>query len=371
MNKCIDPFAQVALPRVAIIGANGQVGAELCLFLKIMGRVEPIGIARSKVGTALLRRLGIECRHGDFRAVEEACGLLEGCTAVVDLALPMGKSPIDTKQAIKRHLAAIFKNMHDAKTFIYGSTMSIYRLDPADPFYRWYGVTKRYAEREAMKLGARSHRDVYNLRFGQVHGEMQSCSLDILERLHEGTIARVPNIGSYTVFVYSIAEAIINILAGKESPGTYTLISVPEWSWEEVLLWYARIKGISITILGVPVQSRGPFRETLGLLSDKMRAAGSHFLAYYKDLVSASLATISEELEERLRFRYTLRSVRQQLALAAQPLLWEPFDQRISVPGRRLKSLTDSRQTMEPHAQKVRAMIHTLTPRYAQRRPLN
>ncbi len=187
--------------RVAVIGANGQVGTELCLFLKIMGKVEPIGIARSQVGTALLRRLGIDCREGDFSTAVQGRQLLEGCDAVVDLALPMGNSPVDTKRIISRHLRSIFDSLDDIKTFIYGSTMSVYRLDPTDPFYRWYGVTKRHGELEASRLGSQSGRKVYNLRLGQVHGEMQSCSMSILDQLYDGAVARVPDVASYTVFV--------------------------------------------------------------------------------------------------------------------------------------------------------------------------
>ena len=99
------------------------------------------------------------CRQGDFGTVAEGRQLLEGCSAVVDLALPMGTSPVDTKRLISRRLRPIFDSMGDIKTFIYGSTMSIYRLDPAEPFYRWYGVTKRHAELEATRLGTQFGRD--------------------------------------------------------------------------------------------------------------------------------------------------------------------------------------------------------------------
>jgi len=87
-------------------------------------------------------------------------------------------------------------------------------------------------------------------------------------------------------------------------------------------------------------------------------------LGYYKDFISASLATVSEALEEKLRFRHTLLRARNEIAHAEEPFLWEPFQQCMSVPGRRLKSLSDSRQTMEPYARQVRAMIKTLVPRY-------
>jgi len=352
------------LRRVAIIGANGQVGAELCLYLKTMGRVEPIGIARSVVGTALLRRMGIECRHGDFRTAAEGRQLFEGCSAVVDLALPMGASPVDTKRIISRRLTSIFDSLDDIKTFICGSTMSVYRLDPAAPFYRWYGVTKRHAELEAARLASRSSREVYSLRLGQVHGEMQSCSMTVLDQLYDGAAVRVPDILSFTVFVFSIAEAVSNIMDGKESPGTYTLTSNPEWSWEEVLRRYASVKGVGIEVQRQPVQFRGSVGETLDVLSGDVQAVGARLVNHYKDLVSAVLSVFSEDIEAKLRFRHLLSKVNAEVARSGEQFIVEPFQQRVVVPGRRLQSLSDSRQTMEPYAKKVREMISTLAPKY-------
>lgn len=367
MTKSCDGSTPVK-PRVAVIGANGQVGTELCLFLKIMGGVEPIAIARSKVGTALLKRLGIECRQGDFGSVAEGRQLLESCSAVVDLALPMGTSPVDTKRIISRRLRSIFDSMGDIKTFIYGSTMSIYRLDPTEPFYRWYGVTKRHAELEAARLGQQFGRDVYNLRLGQVHGEMQSCSMAILDQLSDGAVAHVPDIPSFTVFVFSIAEAVSNIMARKESPGTYTLTSVPEWSYEEVIRWYASVKGVEIVVQPHPVQFRGPVRETINVLLGNVQATGTRLVYHYRDLVSAFLSAYSDDLEAKLRFRRTVSRVNQELTRAGQQSNWEPFQQRVPVPpGRRLLSLSDSRQSMEPYAKQVREMINTLAPEYEEK----
>jgi nucleoside-diphosphate-sugar epimerase len=349
---------------VAVIGANGQVGAELCLFLKVMGRVEPIGIARSRVGTALLRRLGIECRHGDFSTVEEGRELLKGCSAVVDLALPTGSSPVDTKRNIKQHLTSVFNSLDTIETFMYGSTTSIYRQDPSDPFYRWYGVTKQYAENVATRLGSQSGRKVFNLRLAQVHGEMQSCSMSILDQLYDGAVAHIPDVPSQTVFVFSIAEAVLNIMDGKESPGTYTLTSVPEWSWEDILRWYAGIKGVEIQVQRHPVQLRGAIRETFDFLYGNVQASGVRLINHYRDLASAILAMFSEEFEGRIRFRHALSKASREVARENMKSHWEPFHQRVLIPGKRLSSLSDSRHTMQPYSDEVSKIVHALAAKH-------
>ena len=88
---------------------------------------------------------------------------------------------------------------------------------------------------------------------------------------------------------------------------------------------------------------------------------GSRLVNYYRDLVSASLATFSEKFEAKLRFRRALFIAKHELAYATDPSYLEPFQQRTLVPGKRLLSLSDSRLGMEPYAKQVREMITNLS----------
>ena len=51
---------------IGVIGASGQVGTEVCLYLKTYPEVRPVAIVRTSLSGALLRRLGIEVRVGAF-----------------------------------------------------------------------------------------------------------------------------------------------------------------------------------------------------------------------------------------------------------------------------------------------------------------
>src|SRR5450631_4191536 len=78
------------MPRVAIIGANGQVGAEVCLILSKHRDIELVPICRNRLGSAFLRSRGIACRHGLPADHKQASLLLGDCDVIVNLALASG-----------------------------------------------------------------------------------------------------------------------------------------------------------------------------------------------------------------------------------------------------------------------------------------
>ncbi len=63
------------MKRIAIVGANGQVGMEVSLFLRVTEGPTWNAIVRSELAAALLRRLGIPCRIGSLGNRGEAQAL--------------------------------------------------------------------------------------------------------------------------------------------------------------------------------------------------------------------------------------------------------------------------------------------------------
>src|SRR3989442_15765920 len=94
--------------RVAVLGANGQVGTELCLYLKVMDFCEPIAVTRSQNSTAVLSRAGVCCRSGDLTNRQVATALLNDCDLIFDLALPIGRNLRATKSMLRDRATAIF-----------------------------------------------------------------------------------------------------------------------------------------------------------------------------------------------------------------------------------------------------------------------
>jgi dTDP-4-dehydrorhamnose reductase len=67
--------------RIAILGANGQVGSELAMLMHLSEDVHPVAVARSSYALAPLHMLGIECQMADNDT--ELAEVLRSCGAAV------------------------------------------------------------------------------------------------------------------------------------------------------------------------------------------------------------------------------------------------------------------------------------------------
>ena len=85
------------MTRIAVLGANGQVGAEACLLLRNQPDVELIPICRNQRSSSYLRYHGIPCRHGLPADADQAGELLAGADVILDFALALGL-PRDTRR---------------------------------------------------------------------------------------------------------------------------------------------------------------------------------------------------------------------------------------------------------------------------------
>ena len=87
------------MTRIAIVGANGQVGTEVCLRLREAADVEVVPVVRNLSGSAFLRLNGVDCRHGRIADPEQARHLIGDCDVVVNFALSNTAIPrIDTRR---------------------------------------------------------------------------------------------------------------------------------------------------------------------------------------------------------------------------------------------------------------------------------
>lgn len=333
---------------IGIAGANGQVGTETCLYLRQWPDVRPVAICRSNLAGAFLRRFDIECRVGNLQDARQARELLAGCDVVVDFSLPSGIFA-EMQPAIRSVVTNCIEQAPEGAVFVYGSSEMAYgmRQAPGEPFRSYllsrtvYGASKRFGEGLAVRLGRRSGHPVYILRLGQVHGELQNVTQYLLGSLRPGP-AYIPDALSDTVFVYSIADALVQIARGQESPGKYTLVSTPQWRWLDVYAYYARRLGIDPhPILCPPESNEVSLRSRLagGLRST---VVGS------RDIVSGYLLRWFPAIQWRLACEYRMRTAAAEIAAGQRSRQYRPFAPFFgAVPGGRLRTLSDSRTAME------------------------
>ncbi|TWU47525.1 RmlD substrate binding domain protein [Rubripirellula tenax] len=242
---------------VAVLGANGQVGAELCLILDRSPSINVIPISRTKLGSAFLRYRGIACRHGNVADASQAGRLLGDCDAVVNLALPSLADDLasakDLHNRLIRNSVAFSKPQ---STQIYISTMSVYgdhRVDELFPVANLYGKEKARGERTAIQTARQASSRLFIFRLGHVCGELQGITAKIRDMIQSGNL-RLPGLSraSNTVFVETIADAIqAALFASEATPGVYNLMNQPQWTWQEVFEYEARKAGVDLELTEV------------------------------------------------------------------------------------------------------------------------
>jgi nucleoside-diphosphate-sugar epimerase len=356
------------MPTIGIVGANGQVGTEVCLLLSLMPGCRVVPIVRNPIGSAFLRRLGLECRHGDVGSPEDGRRLLDGCDVAVDMSLPKG-SASGIRAQIRRTVSGAVGGSQQGCRLVYVSTVMAFGMLDDRRFKRRfvartvYGATKRFGERLATGLGRRQDHEVFVLRLGQVHGELQEVSRSIRNGL-VSTPTMVPAGPSWTVFAYSVAEALANIGRGLERPGLYTLVSVPPWSWKEVYEYYCRMGGIEPAVFeDVAAGGRGGWSAGRpSMLLARLGAPAMRWAVAHREALAGHLLDHLPTLERRAFARYGLRRAGRSIS-ALQDSEWHrPFEHVFlgEAPGRRLRSLSDSRVSMGRYTNELRSLLRRL-----------
>lgn len=348
---------------IAIAGANGQVGTETCLYLRQWAGIRPVAICRSNLAGAFLRRFDVECRVGNLQDARQARELLAGCDVVVDFSLPSGIFA-EMQPAIRSVVTNCIEQSPEGAVFVYGSSEMAYgmRQTPGEPFRSYllartvYGASKRFGESLAVGLGRRSGHPVYILRLGQVHGELQNVTQYLLGSLRSGP-AYVPDGLSDTVFIYSIAEALVQIARGQETPGKYTLVSTPEWPWLDVYGYYARRLGIEPhAVLYAPESNEV---RMLDRLAGGLRSA----VVSSRDIVSGYLLRRFPGIQWRLACEYRTRAAAAEIGAGIRSRQYRPFAPFYgAIPGRRLRTLSDSRTAMAGPERRLRETLAGVLP---------
>lgn len=351
---------------IGIIGANSQVGTETCLFLSGMENVRVVPICRGKTSSVFLRRCGLDCRIGSLDSAERASELLADCDVVADFSLPRGASSA-IRPVIDGMIGLAMRHAPTGARYVYISTIMAFGMPHGGGGFRprrisrtLYGATKRHAERLALRLGRELGREVWALRLGQVHGELQEVSRQLVRGLLPRT-AIVPRGPSYTVFVFSIAEALVQIGAGREPPGTYTLVSSPEWAWAELLNHYADRAGVQVNVEEsvAPTTPLSRFSEA----AIRIKRAGIQIVSRAalgaRETVAGYGLHYFPEFELKLRAAYHRRRAVAEIDAERLASSYRPFADCFQgrMPGKRLLSLSDSRCTMAGPAEKVRYLI--------------
>jgi nucleoside-diphosphate-sugar epimerase len=294
------------MKRIAILGANGQVGTEVSLRLRDIEGIQVVPIVRNVSGSAFLRSIGVECRHGRISDPTEARSLIGDCDVVVNLALSntaIPRADRDINRQIVRSMVAAAK---PGAPIVFASTMMVYAPNMRFWFPDSYGLEKLVEERMFRRLCAASQHSAFVFRLGHVMGEMQNISRKICNEIRDGKVA-LPQQGlrgSNTVFTAAIVDAIVQIAQRAPKPGTFDLITFPQWTWLNVYKYYATQLGLPLPL--VPAEQVVDPKSGLAGPGASMRRL-LRYLAHHRTLMERLtffLAFMPRSVNQRIYLRY-------------------------------------------------------------------
>jgi nucleoside-diphosphate-sugar epimerase len=318
------------MTKLAILGANGQVGAELCLLFARMPGIELIPVCRTRSGSAFLRWQGIACRHGRVADPAEAPALIGDCDVIVNCILSTG-SPRDMRRAEDQVSRAIARLSRADAVIVHLSTQSVYG-DAAPGRWRWrnpYGRAKLATERTLRRACATAGRQCFILRLGHVCGPLQNISSDIRERILRGEVILPRTEGaSNTVYTVTIRDAVLMAISAKFRPGIYDLMNVPQWSWRKVYACEAAAVGVELQANYVDVHPRpSPVRRLVALSGLPIHALAA--APWWRDLMASAIAYMPLRLSRHAHAWWQRSRARREIAaLSRPPQLPEGLDWR-------------------------------------------
>jgi dTDP-4-dehydrorhamnose reductase len=335
--------------RVVILGASGQVGTEVCLYLEQYADLEVIAVARSPVSAAVLKRLGLTVQIGQLDGSASDQALLADADLVVDFSVFSSENTSRLVDFYRQQNDRIFAATKKDCGFVFISSINAFGMSEQNnrTKYYWlprslYALTKRWGERYALRQAKACGRHAVVFRLGHVHGFLQSVSAETQRLLDKPFEAFCyPATPSYTVFCFSIAQAIQLAAFGKVSMQCYTLISTPAWTWAEVLQFYQR-ENQQIKVL-FEASNAQSWRETWLKVGKSVLAK---LLANYRDILIVGLSKFPK-LYRRAQALHYLKSAQQQILAAKERSQYRPIGIHVgSIPGPFVPGLSDSRTSM-------------------------
>jgi dTDP-4-dehydrorhamnose reductase len=233
--------------KIAVIGANGNVGTELCYILQDICDVIPI--VRNKIGSVFLEHHGIKCRIGDLMNSENAKAILQDVDVIINATWVSDRfsgSQNQTSRLINKTIIEnSFRYSKKNAVIIYLSTIRAFanKVDPTTSKY-WpprYDVEKQFLEKIMKKNAVKYNKKGISFRCGHVFGEGQPNTIEIRKKLSENkkiTVPVNPNTASNILHIITLKEAVFKCLDKNIKSGTYSLVNNPQWTWKEIFNFY-------------------------------------------------------------------------------------------------------------------------------------
>lgn len=317
--------------KIAIVGATGQVGTEIILQLDGRPGVTPIPIARSRSSAAYLLDQGVDVRVGSVDSVESARQVLSDCAVVLNLAYDD-----NPKASSRRRNLAVQRNLIEATSqetkHVLASTIMVYAPELPIRVPSTYGVEKLLIEEAARRLCTSAGQSLYVFRLGHVLGDLQRITAKIRDEVASPPVPIYlgGEFPSNSVFVTAVTDALATVALKPPDPGTYDLISQPQWSWADVYRHYSAGPAHAGLFKSVPLPPPLAKRAWSSIVKQIVASASQQRV---RERLSFGLRFLDDDKNDQLHAWYNARRAAAEIGQLEPPSpsvveYWRPVGKR-------------------------------------------
>lgn len=228
--------------KIALTGANGNIGSALTRYLSETKRLEVVAVCRNSSGAASLSHIACEKRIGSIADPIIAKKLIGDCEIVVNCAFDRGLPR--TSKIINQNIIYNIARLEKITNVVLLSTVALYGtlVHDGNVYFHsprpdtHYGKLKRALEKYAIKMVSQAYKQFYILRVGHVYGPHQWLSKAIFETIKSEGVALPFNGGrpSNAIHIDNLTSGIYELIFNSPESGIYNFTDYPQRSWREI-----------------------------------------------------------------------------------------------------------------------------------------
>lgn len=279
--------------KLSIVGANSQIGTELCFLLRNEEGIKVSPVVRNINASAFLDRYGFSCLVANIADSSDAAETIAGSDLIVLAAFATGppKSARLTNDALVEN--AVRYSNENARIF-YLSSIAAFGGQV------FYTREKLHAEKLFRELCRKYGKEGFVFRLGHVFGVNQAWTRSILNIINSYEILNVKvhsNRLSNILHTVTLKNAIVKCLHKEiEAREYYSLVNYPQWTWGEVFRYYAKGHNIRIEFeenRDTAISNKNAFFGNIMFTLVRYVTSNSK----YQDLLKALLVFLPEKYE--------------------------------------------------------------------------
>ena len=270
---------------IGLNSSDAMLEMELCLLLREEG-LEVVPIIQSEIGSAAIVSKEFPYRIADMTIEGDAADVLSDIDVVVFLKeatpnVPHGQPKV-AREINQKVVDNLVKYSKRSSSIIYISSISAWGGKLASKYQHDLLVReKRFIEKRVKRKCTvwnrkyKNQKRAYILRVGHVMGMMQKQTNELEKLLGKGGRIYIDadgNLESNVTHIMVVIRAIVMCQNKEIKPGKYTVVNSPQWSWKEVIEYYAP-EGTKIQFYGSKSGNKKSIKDNVVSMIWKMAEA--------------------------------------------------------------------------------------------------